>query len=171
MQHFSELYPLDKNDWRGRPGVLACHPVDNVSLTGNSIYLNTWVSECVLHKRIGGFLAAFKNKQHLTDKLYHYRALMKMYSENTPHQDGPKRKNYLRAEKQMQIAAVHVENVAKQQLKTNKIKFIPHEAISEIESGTSSGSQQSKIEDPQYFIDADVVSAFLCFEYTESMAR
>lgn len=163
VRHFSNLYPLDRPDWKGRPGILFCKPVTNISNTGNPEYINSWVSECILHKRIGGFLSAFKYREGLLNKLRHSRAQMKMYSENTPHAHGPNLQLYEKAEKQMLLASMAIENVVKRKMKENLIKFK--------KADFSKDPTTSQIIDPQYNIDADVIRAFICFEYTESMAR
>jgi hypothetical protein len=90
LQHFSDLYALDKVDWKGRPAVEGAHPVENCDNTDNSMHIDTWVAECTLHKGIGSFIASFKDKQYLMEKLYRCRAKMKMYAENSPHTGGHK---------------------------------------------------------------------------------
>ena len=61
MKHFSDLYALDKRDWRGRPVVEDAVPVDNCANSGgNKIHMHTWVADCILHKGIGGFISSFK---------------------------------------------------------------------------------------------------------------
>ncbi len=108
IAHFSNLYPLDKPDWKNRPAVLGARPVIDTSNSGNSFCKDTWVAECVIHKRIGGFLRTFKQQQHKMSDLYHARAEMKMYAENTPHASGPNLRKYLKAEQKMLKCAVEI---------------------------------------------------------------
>lgn len=90
LQHFSDLYALDRVDWKGRPAIEGAHPVQQCDNTNNPMHLNTWVAECTLHKGIGSFITSFKDKQYLMEKLYRCRAKMKMYAENSPHEGGHK---------------------------------------------------------------------------------
>ena len=90
LKHFSDLYALDRVDWRGRPPLEGAEVVSDIGNTNEPMHLDTWVAECVLHKGIGHFIASFKDKQHLMEKLYRARARMKMYAENSPHTGGHK---------------------------------------------------------------------------------
>ena len=51
-------------------------------------HLNTWVSELTVFKKIGRYIAAFKDQEDLTTKLFRTRAKMKMYAEGTPFAKG-----------------------------------------------------------------------------------
>ncbi len=88
VHFFSGLYPLDKPDWRGRPPVSGAVPVSNILNTGDKVYLNTWVAELFVFRKMGAFIHAFMNKQVLTTKLLRARAMIKMYSEGTKHAGG-----------------------------------------------------------------------------------
>lgn len=90
LEHFSNLYALNKPDWKMRPPVEGAHVVMDCSNTHNQMHLGTWVAECTLHKGIGSFIASFKDKQYLMEKLYRCRARMKMYAENSTHEGGHK---------------------------------------------------------------------------------
>lgn len=95
LKHFSDLYALDKTDWRGRPPVEGSEAVVDFKNTGDPIHAGTWVAECALHKSIGHFIASFKKKQHLMQKLFRCRARMKMYAENSCHNGGHREARYV----------------------------------------------------------------------------
>jgi hypothetical protein len=88
VQFFSNLYPLDKPDWRGRPPLSGALPVENISNTGQGLYKGTWVAELYIFRKMGAFIHEFKNKAPLTTKLLRSRAMIKMYSEGTKHTGG-----------------------------------------------------------------------------------
>lgn len=164
ISHFSKLYCLDEKDWRGRPKVEEVVPVANIENTGNYLLQNTWVSECIVHKAIGGFIASFKAQQHLTENLYKHRATMKMYAENTSHAKGPNQKKYDKAFQRMVEAGAKIDQLTAQNVKNTKIKVIDN---------ASEGSQLLATGHTNIYhsIDARAVAGFLTFEYTESLAR
>lgn len=89
LKFFSELYPLDKPDWKERPPVSGCATVENVENTGNPVYRGTWIAELQIFHKMGAFIQAFKEKQALTQKLLRSRAMIKMYSTGTCRPSGP----------------------------------------------------------------------------------
>jgi hypothetical protein len=89
LKFFSDLYPLDKPDWKERPPVSGCSPVENIDNTGNPVYRGTWIAELQIFHKMGAFIQAFKEKQALTHKLLRSRAMIKMYSNGTPRPSGP----------------------------------------------------------------------------------
>lgn len=185
IAHFSNLYGLDKMDWAGRPPVKAAVPVSIISNSRNPVYQGTWIAECTLHKKIGRFITAFKDKQELMEDIYRYRAQMKMFADNTAHMKGPNPSRYARAEKRMCAAGaaldLYTENLTKKRgfkLRNEKIAVTDTPApISKANSAnntsTSSvnGSAPPAVEKADSGIDADVVAAFVVFQYPESGAR
>lgn len=161
ISHFSNLYPLDKPDWRNRPMVEGARPVQEVENSGNAVYKGTWIAECIVHKKIGSFISAFKSKQDIMERLFRSRAQMKMYSDNTPHGKGPNPSKYARAERNMIKAASTLDVIAEKELKRQNIK------LKELDPN----APVSHIKDPQHNIEADAVAGFITFEYCESMAR
>lgn len=166
IEHFNALYQLKVPDTQNRPALEDAEPVDNIDHTGDKLHLNTWIAECIIHKGIGGFISAFKSKQHILQKLYRARAKMKMYAENSPHADGHNAKLFEMAEKEM-IAMSHlIDNVTEHNVKKWKMTFITaedHQALTH--------RQVNNPDSIYYNLKADSVAAFVVFEYVESMAR
>jgi hypothetical protein len=94
IQHFSNLYPLDRPDWKGRPPVDSAEPVRSCGNSGTSHHLDTWIAELTIFKKIGAMIRSFKSKQKLTEDLLRQRATMKMYNTDTCHANGPNPKKY-----------------------------------------------------------------------------
>lgn len=169
VEHFSRLYRLDEPDWRGRPALQDSRPVAETSNSNNPLHLGTWVAECILHKRIGGFISTFKRKEHIMKKLYRCRAKMKMYAENSPHSLGHDLKHFLKAEKEMIATAELIDRLAQSNLKKTGIRIIT--GADDTDGKKTSVSHISNPNSIYYNIDAPSIAAFVCFEYTESMAR
>jgi RNA recognition motif-containing protein len=72
LEHFNELYPLDRVDFAGRPPIAGAIPVKITDNTQNPLYLNTWISECVILKKIGKLITIFREKEKLMIQLYRY---------------------------------------------------------------------------------------------------
>jgi hypothetical protein len=70
--HFNELYPLDRIDSAGRPPIAGAMTVKNTDNTRNPLYMNTWINECILLKKIGKFIKIFREKEKLMIRLYRY---------------------------------------------------------------------------------------------------
>jgi len=94
ITHFTNLYPLDKPDWRNRPPVYGAQVVDHYSNSGDSIHMGTWVAEATIFRRIGSILRVFKDEEDLMQDLYEARARMKMFKSDTPHKLGPDPKRF-----------------------------------------------------------------------------
>ena len=99
IEHFSSLYQLSEIDCLKRPPVKRAEPVTNVENTLDPSYLNSWVARIYIHKQIGPFMHAYREKLKLYDKMYKARAIMKMYAPNTQHFSGPDSKKVKRAER------------------------------------------------------------------------
>ena len=78
IEHFSKLYPLDKPDWYRRPPIEGAEKVKFFDNSGISAHLDSWVADCNIHRKIGVFILAFKEKQSLMERMYRQRALMKV---------------------------------------------------------------------------------------------
>jgi hypothetical protein len=101
IKHFSDLYPLDKPDWKKRHPVEDARPVQNCDNTGNPAYINTWVSECIIHRAVGDLILKYKQSEDLLKDLFRIRAKMKMYSHDTTHINGADMKRFLKSEEKM----------------------------------------------------------------------
>lgn len=95
LTHFSTLYQLDHNDWKGRKPVDSAVPVNNVYHNGQVIYKGKWIADITIFSKIGKLIRSFKEKKKNMEELLRYRAMMKMYKEDTCHADGPNPKRYL----------------------------------------------------------------------------
>lgn len=112
VEHFSSLYPLDKPDWKKRKIVVDAKPVENrENSSGNPIFLDSWVADCTLYRRIGSCLRAFEKKEKLTRKLYKYRALMKMHASQAKRDSSASPAKYLRAESAMLKVAARIDHI------------------------------------------------------------
>jgi hypothetical protein len=181
LQHFSDLYALDKPDYKYRPAVDGAHPVVDCDNTGNAMHCGTWVAECTLHKGIGPFISSFKDKQYLMEKLYRCRAKMKMYAENSPHEGGHKLNHYLSAEQEMIATGTLIDKLTENTIKKKKLKIISKTDDEGARPGTAGGgaggqriNSTQQISNPNSIyrnIDAPAVSAYITFQYAESRAR
>lgn len=164
IKHFSNLYRLDDKDWKGRLKVEELVPVSDTENTGNPIFEGTWVAECIVHKKIGKFIASFKGKENLTKDLYLHRATMKMYSEGTCHAKGPNPKKYEKAARKMAAAGSQIDELTEKNIAHTKLKIRDNSSEDRVLQVTG----HSNI---YHCIEADAVAAFVTFEYTESLAR
>lgn len=186
ISHFSSLYALDKPDWKHRPPVAHAEPVQHCDNTMNPVHVGTWIAECTLHRKIGVFIKAFQKKQHLMEKLYKYRAQMKMYADNTCLTQGGNKRLYKIAEENMISVGADLDLfseslVKKVGLKINKThssgKIFPTIDEADVELGKlgsasdMSGNSNRESVAADQAISADAVAAFIAFEHTESFAR
>ena len=183
LQHFSELYALDKVDWKGRPAVEGAFPVADITNSNNIMHMNTWIAECTLHKGIGPFISSFKDKQHLMERLYRCRAQMKMYAENSPHEGGHKLNHYLAAERKMLHTGMLIDKLTENTIKKKKFKILINTDEEQGKAGASSKTTASslqrtntdnQISNPSSIyrnIDAPAVSCYITFQYSESKVR
>jgi RNA recognition motif-containing protein len=161
LKHFSSLYQLSKEDWKGRPPLESARPVQHIDQSGNPIHLNSWVAECIIHKKIGSFISSFKQKQYLMRNLYLYRAKMKMFAENTPHSGGHNLKKFHQSQNQMLQTLAHLDTLAKNNMEKTNIKII-----------NAKDTDVTGVRFNIYHnVDAPSVAAFITFEYAESFAR
>lgn len=109
VKHFSSLYPLDKIDWKKRPAVEDARSVQNCDNTGDPLYINTWIAECIIHRKIGQLITTYKKNEKLLTDLYRSRAKMKMYAVGTAHGKGPDEKRFIKAEESMLTIAQKVD--------------------------------------------------------------
>jgi hypothetical protein len=89
LNHFSSLYALDKVDWKHRKPLDGALPVSNVYHNGQPVFKGKWIADLVIYGKIGKLIRSFKDKKKHMDELLRYRAMMKMYKEDTCHADGP----------------------------------------------------------------------------------
>eukprot|EP01038_Epipyxis_sp_PR26KG_P012379 gene12379-16606_t len=175
LHHFSNLYQLNKPDWRGRPALEDASPVDSFENCGNPVTLNSWVAECTVHKKIGKFISAFKNQQHLMEKLYKYRAKMKMYGESTSHASGHNLVKYTKAENLMIKTGTLIDTLTEQNMKDRGLKMLAaNDVDADVEAyGHGHGHKSGgKVHFNIYHrLDAHSVAAFVVFQYSESLAR
>jgi hypothetical protein len=165
----------------------------------NQIYLGTWVAEVTIQNAIGRYIRAFKDKQSVMEKLYFYRAKMKMYAEGTTHISGANYERWKRAEKNMKRIGIKLDRMTRSVVKkknikkprpqqTAKVAVVDSDALEKGE-GTAAlagaPSRQASLKTPALSqktvsaadmdvndaIAADAIAAFVTFEYTESMAR
>ena len=162
IAHFTNLYPLDANDWRHRPPVVGAEKVSNFDNTGLPFHGNTWVAECMLHKRVGKLIRRYKQKESLFEKLRRQRALIKMYSEDTPHvyyHGGALRKKVYAVENMLKVGEQLDRLATKMRKRHFKLADLDEEA-----------GRNERLPFMLH-IDAPCVCAFVIFQYTESMAR
>lgn len=181
VAHFSGLYELDKPDWQGRPPLDGAQPVQSTDNSREPLHLNTWVAECVVHERIGGYIQAFKNQNGLLEELFTARARVKMYAKDSPHKYGNDPVRYAKEEKKLEAAMKKFEMFTQHVINTKKIVKDKKNASTKSPppgAATPSADGGGDVEAPREkslsiteAIDADAVAAFVIFEYSESMAR
>lgn len=162
ISHFTNLYPLDTNDWRHRPPVVGAERVVGFENTGLPFHANTWVAECTLHKKVGKMIRRYKQKDFLFEQLRRQRALIKMYSEDTPHpryHGGHLRKKVNAVEAMIKVA----EKLDRLGAKMKKRHF----KLAELDEEAGRNERLPFM----LHIEAPCVCAFVVFQYTESMAR
>lgn len=158
-QFFSELYPLDKPDWKGRPPVEGAQPLQHCDNTGKEYYVNTWVAETVIYQALSQLIAAFKAKQSYMKNLQRARAKMKMYKEDTCHAHGPNPRRYAKAENEMLYYGTKLDELTNKTLKQAKSKM------------RLQSQNGKKLNVTNGLIKADSHAAFVTFNYSESKAR
>lgn len=94
LTHFSNLYSLDKTDWKQRKPLDGATTVSNVYHNGQSLYKGTWIADIVVYGKIGKLIRSFKEKKKNMEELLRYRAMMKMYNHDTSHAYGPNPSKY-----------------------------------------------------------------------------
>ena len=114
IAHFSDLYALDKPDFRNRPPFEAKHknhcsvqseglvnPVQNIShiTDGGSKYMGKWVAEVSLYRNDGNALMKYLKLSGIQEKIRHFRGVVKKHSEDTPYVKGADAKKVEKAEK------------------------------------------------------------------------
>eukprot|EP01039_Chlorochromonas_danica_P003057 gene3057-3337_t len=168
IQHFNQLYKLNEVDFMHRPIVEDVQPVQHTDYSNDTLHQSTWIADCILHKKIGGFISSFKSKQHVLRKLFRARACMKMYAENTPHALGPNLKNFQKAEKEVMRIKSSIERLTTDNIKKGKLTFIDD---TNNDSNKKAKHLVHNIDSVYYPIQADAVAGFITFEYGESLAR
>eukprot|EP01031_Cornospumella_fuschlensis_P033830 gene33830-40931_t len=165
IDHFNKLYQLKEKDFMNRPALEDAQPVDNTGYTDEAYLRGTWIAECVVHKGIGGFISAFKSKQHILQHLYKSRARMKMYAENTAHSGGFNEKKFLSAKKDMLRTTAVIDKLTTANIKKTNLRFVDYKL--EPNRKKINSNPQSVY----YNINADSVAGFVTFDYAESLAR
>ena len=162
INHFNNLYPLDKPDWRGRPPLYQAEAVKHCDFTQQQETVGTWIAECVVHRKIGHYIRAFREKQYLMEQLYRHRAEMKMYSNDTPNARGPRPSKYLKAEKKMLKIGKKIDKLSIKLAKTTWDRTF----LKKRKKGTS-GIKESKVavidDDKEHvgWTEDDELNAFL----------
>jgi len=156
---FSDLYPLDKPDWQGRPVMDGAQPLQHCDNTGKSYYIGTWVAETIIYQTLSKLIAAFKAKQSVMKNLQRARARMKMYADDTPHANGPDPRRYAKAEHDMLYYGHKLDELTYKTLRQAKKKM------------TLERNKEKVLNVTNGLINADSHAAFVTFNYSESMAR
>mmetsp|Transcript_16932 Transcript_16932/g.25540 ORF Transcript_16932/g.25540 Transcript_16932/m.25540 type:complete len:1258 (+) Transcript_16932:167-3940(+) len=157
VDHFSNLYCLDKPDWRGRYPLEDAKPLQHCNNTGKAYHIGTWVAEATVYSEIGSLIRAFKDKKMLMTNLLRHRARMKMYKGDTPHSHGPNPAKYRIAERDMLHAGSQIDDLTRKSLLKAKKNVITTDA-------PNSTSQVKGL-------NAQAHTAYVIFNYSESMAR
>lgn len=160
---FSDLYPLDRPDWQGRPELDGAQPLQHCDNTGKPYYAGSWVAETVIYQTISKLISAFKAKQSILKNLQRARAKMKMYAPDTSHAYGPNPWRHARAEKDMLHYGQQLDELTLKTLRQAKQKMSMHRKAKAAGGGKPSVTNG--------LINADSHAAFVTFNYSESMAR
>eukprot|EP01034_Spumella_vulgaris_P032925 gene32925-40642_t len=104
-------------------------PLETTEFNQDGMLVGTWVAECIIHKSIGAFISAFKDKQHVMEKLYRCRAQMKMYAENSCHAAGHNLPRFLRAEQAMIHTGTVIDKLTEENLKKHGLKILEEHDI------------------------------------------
>ena len=165
LAHFHSLYKLDEKDWQNRVRVAGAKPMQNLEHAQQEMYRNTWVADIVVHKKIGKYIRAFKHKGHIMESLHRARAKMKMYAPNTPHASGPNPKLYGNAEDEMMEVGTAIDKMSGTVFEKN-FKLLD-------DYFPTDHDNEHHVHEPKLLekVDAQVVCAFVTFNYCESAAR
>lgn len=146
VEHFTLLYPLDKNDWKGRAPPLGKEklPVIDVGNTDDPMYYSSWVAEVAMARRNGHRLRTYLLNSSKTAMLKRARAKMKMYAPNTSLQQGEG---------------------------ANPIKYERYEKELDKIGGEMAQIMDSLAKNENAKRERDCVGAFIIFEYPESARR
>ena len=162
-KHFNSLYPLNDVDWQNRRPVARTRPVENCDNTGDKSFVGTWIADSIVFSAIGKGLSAFKLHQNWTVDLLRSRALVSMYSKSTCHKHGPNSIKRLNAEIKLKVVEKKIEKLV-DHLNIHKDNFIEVERDDcEMQEMLSSKMKMT--------IKANVVAAFVTFQYSESLKR
>ena len=158
--HFDQLYPLNKHDWLKRDPIARTRVVQKCENSGESIFIGTWIADCVIFNAIGKGLSAFKAHEDWTIHLLRSRALVDMYSPGTKHKKGPNPKKKLLAEEELYKVNKKIEKLTENLNKQKEILTDAQPLASEIESQSGNNLNVT-----------DVVAGFITFEYSECRNR
>ena len=162
-KHFNSLYPLNDVDWQNRRPVARTRPVENCENTGDKSFIGTWIADSIVFSAIGQSLSAFKLHQNWTVDLLRSRALVSMYSRSTCHKHGPNSIRRLNAEIKLKVVEKKIEKLV-DNLNIHKNNLIEVEQDDcEMQEMLSSKMKMT--------VKANVVAAFVTFQYSESMKR
>lgn len=146
VEHFTSLYPLDKNDWKGRAPPLGKEklPVIDVGNTDDPMYYSSWIAEVAMARRNGHRLRTYLLNSSKTTMLKRARAKMKMYAPGTSlqHGEGANPIMYEKYEKQLDKIGGEMAQITDSLAKNENAKN-----------------------------ERDCVGAFIIFEYPESARR
>lgn len=173
LTHFSDLYQLKRIDFRGRLAIDETKPIKNNGNTGCSMYLEKWVAEVIVHKKIGGFLRAMKEHEHWIEKLYRHRARYKMHAVGTSYQGGYSHILQKRAASMANRYEEKLDQLMYGSLSMTKAK---EKQVEHIDSVLDAGkevdlSMQSNVNLVYNRVNSPSIAAFVTFEYAESRAR
>lgn len=162
-KHFNQLYPLNDVDWQNRRAVPRTRVVANCENSGDATLIGTWIADSIVFSAIGKGLSAFKLHQNWIIDLIRSRALVSMYSSSTSHKHGPDSIRRLNAEIKLRVVEKKIEKLA-DNLNIHKDNLIAVEREDcEMQDMTSNKMKLT--------IKANVVAAFVTFQYSESMKR
>jgi RNA recognition motif-containing protein len=174
INHFSNLYSLTEIDWVKRPKLRGAKPVKkSIRQSDKRLFKGKWVADCFIYTKIGAYIDAFKNKQHLILKLERLTMQQSMYSKNTCHSGGydPIRLKQVKKEK-LKVEKV-IDKLTQRMVKAKNLKFEDKELeeVKQKHNKKNEVIEEKKEEDKEIKISADPVAAFITFQYSESMAR
>ena len=174
VAHFHNRYNLDVVDFRKRPPVKFARVVPPDPLDGGRFFSSTWVADVFLFPAIGEYIRRFKSNNHLIEKIFKYRAYMKMYSGSTVHSHGPNPNLYshyerLLAKTEEKIEKLSVEIIGFQHMHPDIITTFEKEELTwEHVDFLSKNMHEGHIDEK---LNNETSAAFVTFEYTESFAR
>ena len=154
IEHFSNLYKLDEEDFRNRPVFNAndknhcsaqrkgaVKPVQNITHVagepdGGEKYLGKWVAEVAIHYNNGDTLMKYLELSGIQKQIKHWRGIAKKFSDDTPYSKGP-----------------NPRMVEKAENKLVQLEFLEEERMKSIHEKN------------------DVIGAFVVFNHEESYLR
>jgi hypothetical protein len=177
-------------DYKGRLPVENCFPVspfpeledlgdgaaidEKIGYRPSPMVIDTWIADCVLHKKIGHVLRESKKKEAFYDQFLHHRAEMKLFKLlDCPAEYNTAEENAQKSLEQFQSSLVMAQDEVNTSTSGSAGMTSSSAAAAKLqmERGISTMSTDTVGSVFENSFNSDIVMAFVTFQYNESLAR